>query len=329
VAGERGVEATVGMMTETKYVAFGAGGAFQNVVINDLLPVRFEYAVDNHFTEPAFRGIPVRRPADLIRDVSPDIRVVVFAMSSAVHHMFRRQLLAQGFGADQIVPYGDLFFEGLRRRLAAFGVRLDPAHYAFAQRASMVFPIDNHSSALGTAVLLGLMAATNPSTAVAELGAYKGGNALLAALVATLQGSSRPYHIVDSFEGFPELSAHDPADASKMFRDSSFADIAEMFAAFPHVRLHRGFIPDVLRQLPDQHYGVVYYDCDLYQPAVDSLQYFFPRLSPGGFLLVHDYLPKLGGFDGVRKAVDEFLRQTKGVDRFEVPETTHLILRKG
>jgi hypothetical protein len=80
--------------------------------------------------------------------------------------------------------------------------------------------------------------------------------------------------------------------------------------------------------LPDQDYAAVYYDCDLYEPAVESLRYFFPRLLPGGFFLVHDYLPKLGGFDGVKLAVDEFLEGASGIDRFEVPETTHLILRK-
>jgi O-methyltransferase len=133
---------------------------------------------------------------------------------------------------------------------------------------------------------------------------------------------------VDSFAGFPELSSEDPADSAAMFRDNSYEEIVRIFSPFPHVKLCRGFIPDILRTLPDQQYATVYYDCDLYEPAIESLRYFLPRLLPGGFFLIHDYLPKCGGFDGVKLAVDAFLDGTSGIDRFEVPETTHLILRK-
>lgn len=320
------------MTAETRYIALGAGGAFQNLALQGLLPVHFEYAVDNHFVGPDFEGIPVRRPAELAKEVDERActHVVVFAMSSAVYSQFRRDLVAMGFREDQVEYYGDLCFGGLQERLRTFGVTVARSDHDFAQAVSSIFPIDNHSSSLGTAVLLGLMrSAPSPTGAVAELGAYKGGNALLVSLAATIEGMQRDYYVIDSFEGFPSLSPNDPADAARMFRDNSFADITRMFSAFPRVRVCRGFIPAVLRDLPEQSYSVVYYDCDLYQPAVDSLEYFFPRLEQGGYLLIHDYLPKRGGFDGVRKAVDAFLDGRRDVDRFDVPETTHVILRKG
>jgi hypothetical protein len=312
-----------------RHIAFGAGGAFQNIVLNGLLPCRLEYVVDNHFDGTDFQGIAVRPAADLATEAREDTRVVIFSMSSAVYRQLRREVVAMGFREDQIVYYGDLFFEGLQRRLHGFGIPMQRSHYTFAQAASMVLPIDNHSSSLGTAILVGLLqAAGSPTGAVAELGVYKGGNALLASLIGTLEGSPRAYCIVDSFEGFPELSLNDPAAAAGMFRDNAFDEIARMFSAFPQVQVYRGFIPAILNQLPDQPYSAVYYDCDLYQPAVDSLEYFFPRLERGGFLMIHDYLPKRGGFDGVRKAVDAFMEGRRDIDRFEVPETTHLILRK-
>jgi hypothetical protein len=317
------------MSPDTRYIAFGAGGAFQNIVLNGLLPVRFEYAVDNHFSGDEFHGVSIRRPAALADESRDGTTVVIFAMSSSVYRLLRSELLAAGFGEKQIVYYGDLFFDGLERRLKDFGVPLSPSHYAFARSASMTFPIDCHSSFLGTALLLGLINASGSQTgAVAELGAYKGGNALLANLIVTLEGSARAYCIVDSFEGFPALSPNDPAESAGMFRDASHSDIVRMFEPFPQVHVYRGFIPEILSELPERKYSVVYYDCDLYQPAVDSLDYFFPRLESGGFLLIHDYLPKLGGFDGVRKAADAFLETVPGVDCFEVPETTHLIVRK-
>ena len=45
-------------------------------------------------------------------------------------------------------------------------------------------------------------------------------------------------------------------------------------------------------------------DCDLYAPMSSALEYFYPRLAPGGFLVVHDYSSL--HWNGAEKAVDEF-----------------------
>lgn len=113
-----------------------------------------------------------------------------------------------------------------------------------------------------------------------------------------------------------------------MFRDTSYADIVASFGRFPAARVLRGVVPEILQRLDEPRWGLVYYDCDLHDPARATLDYFWPRLAGGGYVLIHDYLPKLGGFDGVRVAVDAFLDGRRDFDRFEVPETTHLILRR-
>jgi len=45
-------------------------------------------------------------------------------------------------------------------------------------------------------------------------------------------------------------------------------------------------------------------DADLYNPTKAGLEFFYPRLSPGGVILVHDYNYK---WEGLMKAVDEFV----------------------
>jgi len=44
-------------------------------------------------------------------------------------------------------------------------------------------------------------------------------------------------------------------------------------------------------------------DADLYMPTLAGLKCFFPKLVPGGVLLLHDYF---SFFTGVRRAADEY-----------------------
>lgn len=45
-------------------------------------------------------------------------------------------------------------------------------------------------------------------------------------------------------------------------------------------------------------------DVDLYKPILASLEYFWPRLVDGGYMLVHDYFSF--SYAGARKAIEEF-----------------------
>ncbi len=58
----------------------------------------------------------------------------------------------------------------------------------------------------------------------------------------------------------------------------------------------------------DARFAFVHVDVDLYQPTRDAIDFFYPRLLPGGILLFDDY-----GFmtcPGARRAVDEHRRSS-------------------
>jgi O-methyltransferase len=55
---------------------------------------------------------------------------------------------------------------------------------------------------------------------------------------------------------------------------------------------------------PDIKFALVILDVDLFKPTMAGLQFFYPRLSAGGILIVHDYNFK---WAGLMKAVDEFV----------------------
>jgi len=311
-----------------RWVGYAAGGAFQNIVLSDNLPDNCAYVVDQFFEGDAFKSIEVKRP-EALDDEDRATPIILFTMSSRLFGELKTALIERGFKADNIHYYGDVFFPSMRERILEFGLDMSPDQYEFIKKTNALLGIDNHSSAMGSALLLAMQKSTQDlGGAFVELGVFRGGNAFAVSLANTLLGEQRPYYMIDSFEGFPELSEHDPSASAGMFKDTSYEDLKTTFGHFPSGHLMKGYVPNAFSELSEPTYSVVYYDCDLHDPALASLDYFWPKLVIGGYFLIHDYLPKLNGFDGVRVAVDGFLEGRSDFVSTPVPETTHLILRK-
>ncbi|MDE6456061.1 MAG: TylF/MycF family methyltransferase [Dysosmobacter sp.] len=71
------------------------------------------------------------------------------------------------------------------------------------------------------------------------------------------------------------------------------------------MRQNTGYIPDTVKGLESESCCFVSLDADLYKPILAGLEYFYPRLSPGGYIFVHDFVPLSFG-PGVRTAVREY-----------------------
>jgi len=138
---------------------------------------------------------------------------------------------------------------------------------------------------------------------VAELGVYKGNTATLLAKFARRLGSTA--YLLDTFEGFnkADLTGID-VNSRVEFTDTSLAAVRQLVGE-DSVRYVKGYFPESTSQMPDDlSFCVVHLDCDLYAPIVSALKYFYPRLIPGGFLIVHDYSSL--HWRGAERAVDEF-----------------------
>jgi hypothetical protein len=70
------------------------------------------------------------------------------------------------------------------------------------------------------------------------------------------------------------------------------------------VRFVPGFFEDTLPALANDRWALVRLDGDTYEATRTALQWLYPGLSTGGFLIVDDY----GAFEGCRRAVEEFRR---------------------
>jgi len=136
-----------------------------------------------------------------------------------------------------------------------------------------------------------------------ELGVYKGGTAAVLATIARKLG--RTLYLLDTFEGFAaaDLQGID-ADKGMNFADTSVEAVRALVGE-TNVRFLKGYFPATAADLPPEgRYGLVHIDCDLYAPIKSALAYFYPRMVPGGFLIVHDYSSL--HWNGAEQAVDEF-----------------------
>ena len=138
---------------------------------------------------------------------------------------------------------------------------------------------------------------------IAELGVYKGNTAFMLAGLARQTGATA--YLLDTFEGFSEEDLSG-VDGNKMmeFADTSLEQVRALVGE-ANVRWVKGFFPDTSDQIPaDARFSLVHIDCDLYQPFRAALHFFYDRLVPGGFLVMHDYSSL--HWDGAERAVDEF-----------------------
>lgn len=137
-----------------------------------------------------------------------------------------------------------------------------------------------------------------------ELGVYKGNSAFVLATFGRQHG--RTTYLYDTFEGFDrrDLTEIDARQAVQ-FTDTSLEDVRSLVGTEGVVYVP-GYFPQSLAttQAPTQ-IAVAHIDCDLYAPMLAGLETFYPRVSPGGVLFLHDYAS--GFWPGAKRAVDEFL----------------------
>ena len=138
---------------------------------------------------------------------------------------------------------------------------------------------------------------------LAELGVYKGNTAVLLAKFA--RAREKTVYLFDTFQGFSKDDLREiDADKPLAFQDTSLERVQSL-VGFEKVKYVVGYFPESAAVIPaDLSFCLVHLDCDLYAPMKSALEYFYPRLVPGGFLLLHDYSSLY--WDGAEKAIDEF-----------------------
>lgn len=154
--------------------------------------------------------------------------------------------------------------------------------------------------------------------AFAELGVWRGNSAKVIHSLAP----SREFYLLDTFDGFAQQDMDaDPGERIGLhFRDASVSRARAVMGSSPCLHFIVGRFPDTAVCIPsDERFAFVHIDCDLYPPVKAGLEWFYPRMSAKGLIVVHDYAS--GRWPGVRRAVDEFL-EDKPERAILIPDTS-------
>ncbi len=144
-----------------------------------------------------------------------------------------------------------------------------------------------------------------------ECGVFLGGSVLAASEFAARHGiRDRTFHLYDTFEGFPleippETDLHGATVPFPQFEN--FAAVARSVveqSAYPRHLFHwiEGDVRETVARHVPERIALLRLDTDDYASTRAELEVLYPRLVPGGVLIVDDY----GYFLGARKATDEF-----------------------
>jgi O-methyltransferase len=162
--------------------------------------------------------------------------------------------------------------------------------------------------------------------ALVECGVYMGGN--IEVMIRALQRhgvSDRDIYLYDTFSGMPKPEERDDEAPGGIAMSSWAAHRTDedgdkgsnwMKAGvelvrqridplgYPAGRLHfvKGMVEDTIPATMPDKIAILRLDTDFYTSTKHELKHLYPRLSPGGILIIDDY----GAFPGSRAATDEY-----------------------
>jgi O-methyltransferase len=150
----------------------------------------------------------------------------------------------------------------------------------------------------------------NTAGSVAELGVYRGNFA--ARINAAFP--DRRLILFDTFSGFDadELKADFGDGADRMHGKFSQTTVDEVLSKMDNPArcdLRVGIFPATSVGLESEDFAFVSIDADLFAPIYEGLKFFYPHLSPGGYIFVDDF--NNPDWPGTAQAVRRFCSENK------------------
>jgi hypothetical protein len=181
---------------------------------------------------------------------------------------------------------------------------------------------------VGLVDALDYLQASGVEGAYVECGVWRGGSSMAAALrMLDEDMNRRELWLYDTFEGMTDpteedirardgLSAAEKFDAARAARpddrsdwfwaEASLEDVRDNLAStgYPDelIRFVKGSVETTIPDAVPERIALLRLDTDWYESTRHELEHLFPRLQPGGVLIVDDY----HYWRGARKAVDEY-----------------------
>lgn len=169
---------------------------------------------------------------------------------------------------------------------------------------------------------------TEIAGAVVECGVWRGGSMMaVARTLINCGGAPRDLYLFDTFEGMTEPGPLDISlngvSAETLLKQSARTEEDMLWCYAPmervvqslalthysesHIHLVPGPVEQTLTVSAPERIALLRLDTDWYASTKHELDILFPRLCPGGVLIIDDY----GHWQGARRAVDEYLHQSQ------------------
>lgn len=159
--------------------------------------------------------------------------------------------------------------------------------------------------------------------AIVECGVWRGGSMMMAAgALLELDTQDRDLYLFDTFEGMPPagdmdvsrsgeqaealLRSQDRNDPNSIWCVADIEDVRTNMrrTGYPEDRIHliRGVVEETIPRHAPNQVALLRLDTDWYESTRHELMHLYPRVSPGGVLMIDDF----GHWRGARRAVLEY-----------------------
>lgn len=174
---------------------------------------------------------------------------------------------------------------------------------------------------------------------IVECGVFKGVSLVRFAMMRDLFGSNFSKKIVgfDIFGRFPDAGFK----ADKKYRDrfvkaagDQSISVEQMKTVLAHKKLEENVelvagdilktVPKYCAEHPEMRISLLNLDTDIYEPAKAILENLWPRIVPGGVLILDDY----NAFPGETKAVDDYFKGKLRIRKFGFAMTPCYVVKE-
>lgn len=154
-----------------------------------------------------------------------------------------------------------------------------------------------------------------------ETGVWRGGASIfMRAVLKALGDTTRSVWLADSFQGLPtpNAAAYPADEGDSHWRRSQLAvgvdQVKSNFAKYglldDQVKFLVGWFSETLPTAPVDRLAVLRLDGDLYESTIVALRSLYPKVSPGGYVIVDDW----GAIPACKQAVEDFRREAEIVE---------------
>ena len=169
----------------------------------------------------------------------------------------------------------------------------------------------------------------------AECGCWHGHSSFIISKLINDSSKKVNFHIFDSFEGlspqtkedenFSKLKKNQIKKQSELFASSEDFLKNKVLKDFNFFKTYKGWIPSRFSEVSEKKFSFVHIDVDLYEPTLQSLEFFYPRLVNGGVIVCDDY--NYNNFDGAKKAWDFYFSDKKYTFVFKNPMGASFLIK--